>query len=70
MTYSIAQLQVALDAATHNEPIHRAEGNIEQADHCLAVAKDYQEAISVLNVYQSVAPAVGAAIDKFVARGS
>ena len=48
MTHAIAQLQVALDTATNNEPIHRAEGNIEQADLCLEVIKDCDFAIRVL----------------------
>ena len=65
MTHAIAQLQVALDAVTNNEPIHRFEGNVEQADHCLEVIKDYREAIRVLQVYEALAPSIGAAIDRF-----
>ena len=65
MKHAIATLQIAVDAATNNEPIHRSEGNVEQADHCLEAIMDYQEAIFALKVYQSMAPAIEAALDQF-----
>ena len=48
MMGAIAQLEVSLETATTNEPIYRAEGNIEQADLCLAHAESYRAAIKVL----------------------
>lgn len=48
MNHAIATLQIALDTALNNEPIHRAEGNIEQADACRAHIEEYNEAISHL----------------------
>lgn len=54
MKRAIATLQIALDTATNNEPIHRAEGNVEQADLCLEVIKDCQQAIIDLELVSSV----------------
>lgn len=48
MKHAVATLQVAAEAAKNNEPLHRAEGNTEQADLCLEVIKDCGDAILVL----------------------
>lgn len=44
-----ATLQIALDAVLTNEPINRAEGNIEQADFELLAAKSFRAALKVLD---------------------
>lgn len=53
MDHAITTLQIALDAAKNNEPIHRAEGNIEQADACRAHAEGLIEGLSALQCIQS-----------------
>lgn len=45
---AIAQLEVNLTTAETNEPLHRAEGNIVQADACLEHAQSYRAAIQKL----------------------
>lgn len=50
MKHAIAALHAAAETAANNEPIHRAEGNDEQADLCLEVAEDCQQAIESLTI--------------------
>ena len=52
MTYPIAELQVSLDTLLTNEPISRAEGDIEQADKQLVKIVETRRAIEVLNFIQ------------------
>jgi hypothetical protein len=49
MQHAIAELEVALATARNNEPIHRSEGNIEQADHAARVIEDCEAAIAQLS---------------------
>lgn len=49
MKRAIEQLRISLEAVANNEPIHRAEGDIEQADSCLEAIADYQRAIEYLS---------------------
>lgn len=46
--HAIAQLKVALDVVTTNEPINRAEGAIEQADLERESADQFRKAIGIL----------------------
>jgi len=50
MKHAIAELEIALHTAETNEPIHRAEGNIDQATITAERAADLRDAISVLKV--------------------
>ena len=45
---AITQLEVTLNVLETNEPIHRAEGNIEQADLEVASAVEIRHALGVL----------------------
>lgn len=47
-THAMVTLHVALEVAENNEPINRAEGNIEQADAEAAVAASIREALATL----------------------
>ena len=51
MISAIVALENSLRVAKNNEPIWRAEGNIDQADLCLKQAADFQKALDVLNNY-------------------
>jgi hypothetical protein len=53
MQHAISILEIALDTARNNEPIHRAEGNIEQADACRAHAESLIEGLSALQCIQA-----------------
>lgn len=44
-----SELEIALNTLETNEPIHRAEGNIEQADLCLSRAHEIKNALNILN---------------------
>lgn len=48
MNAAIAVLEMALEVATTNEPINRAEGRIEQADLEAENAVDFRQAIDRL----------------------
>jgi hypothetical protein len=48
MKTAIEQLQICLDVLTTNEPIHRAAGNIEQADYEASSIIEISDAITVL----------------------
>ena len=48
MNAAIAQLEITLNILETNEPINRAEGNIEQADLEAASAVEIREALGVL----------------------
>lgn len=48
MKHVITELEIALDTARNNEPLHRAEGNIAQADLCAARIPELEEAIATL----------------------
>lgn len=48
MNAAINTLEIALSVMETNEPINRAEGNIEQADLELANATDYRKALDIL----------------------
>ena len=48
MQAAIAHLRIALETVVNNEPIHRAEGRIEQADLCLQQAEGFRAGIAVL----------------------
>lgn len=50
MDHAITTLQIALDTARNNEPIHRAEGNIVQADACLAHADELGAGLAALTL--------------------
>ncbi len=50
MNHAITTLQIALDTARNNEPIHRAEGNIEQADACRAHADELEAGLAALTL--------------------
>jgi hypothetical protein len=45
---AIVNLEISLETLENNEPINRAEGNIEQADLELANAKEIREGLEVL----------------------
>lgn len=53
MNAAIAILEIALETAQTNEPINRAEGEIEQADLEARNAVDFIEALQVLLGYKS-----------------
>lgn len=48
MDYAIAELERALGVLENNEPINRAEGNLEQADLEADGARDIRAALGVL----------------------
>jgi hypothetical protein len=48
MKAAIAELEIALETMETNEPINRAEGNVEQADMEAVNAADYRQALAVL----------------------
>ena len=48
MKKAISELEIWLGIYRNNEPIHRAEGNIEQADFDLEMISSLKNAISVL----------------------
>lgn len=48
MNHAINELEIKLQTLEHNEPIHRAEGNTEQADSCASKAVDIRQAITTL----------------------
>ena len=48
MEHAIATLEIALEAAETNAPIHEAEGNEEQAKLNRECAAEYREAIEKL----------------------
>ena len=48
MNATITELGIALNILENNEPINRAEGNIEQADLEAASAVEIRDALSVL----------------------
>ncbi len=54
MKHAIAELEIALRTAETNEPIHRAEGDIEQADLAAARIPELRDAISVLKVIDGI----------------
>ncbi len=54
MKHAIAELEIALHTAETNEPIHRAEGDIEQADLAAARILELRDAISVLKVIDGI----------------
>lgn len=47
-TPAIAELKIALDTVTNNEPISRKEGNIGQADLQRTNARSFRDAIAKL----------------------
>lgn len=53
MKAAISQLEINLDNLTTNEPIWRAEGNIEQADLCAKNAAEIRQGLSVLRAADS-----------------
>lgn len=48
MKHAIAELEITLSTLGNNEPIHRKEGNIEQADLCATKAAEIRQAIATL----------------------
>ena len=48
MKAAINELTIALQTMETNEPINRAEGNIEQAEHEASNAADFRQALAVL----------------------
>jgi hypothetical protein len=48
MKAAITELTIALETAKTNEPINRAEGNIEQADLEATNAADFRQALAML----------------------
>ena len=48
MKAAIAQLEITLATLVNDEPIHRREGNIEQADSCAREAEDLRRALEIL----------------------
>jgi hypothetical protein len=48
MKHAIEALETKLETLRHNEPIHRAEGNVEQADLDAAIAADVVHALTTL----------------------
>ncbi len=54
MKHAIAELEIALHTAETNEPIHRAEGDIDQADLAAARIAELRDAISVLKVIDGI----------------
>lgn len=48
MKHAISQLEINLEVVETNEPINRANGNIDQADLELECAKEFREAIEIL----------------------
>ncbi|SED10512.1 hypothetical protein [Pseudomonas anguilliseptica] len=46
--HAIAELTIVAENATHNAPIHEAEGNHAQAELSRAVADECQQAIAQL----------------------
>jgi len=49
MNAAIAQLEISLSILENNEPIHRAEGDIAQADLDAASAAEIRDALRILN---------------------
>lgn len=49
MNAAINTLTIALEVLENNEPINRAEGNVEQADLEAANAVELREALAALN---------------------
>lgn len=50
LDHAIAELDIALDVVTTNEPINRAEGDDAQADLELEAADSYEQAIEYLEI--------------------
>lgn len=48
MKHTLSLLQQALETARNNEPIHREEGNFEQAASCAEAAAEYETAIQMI----------------------
>jgi hypothetical protein len=48
MQAAISTLEIALDVLLTNEPINRAEGNVEQADFEAKNAEDIRKALAAL----------------------
>tara|TARA_R110002126_G_scaffold144949_3_gene290975 strand:+ start:1138 stop:1314 length:177 start_codon:yes stop_codon:yes gene_type:complete len=53
MKNAIAILQIALENLATNEPIHRAEGNAEQADIEASTAIEIRAALEVLRTWEN-----------------
>ena len=54
MKAAITYLEQTLAMLENNEPIHRAEGNIEQADLCGQSASEIRQGLAVLRAAESV----------------
>lgn len=48
MKHVLVIIENALNVAVNNEPINRAEGNIEQADLELVVAEECRKALTLI----------------------
>lgn len=51
MKHAIAELEKSLDTLLHNEPIHRAEGDIETANLEAAKIAEFRDVISLLKAF-------------------
>ena len=51
MKHAIAELEIALQSAVTNEPVHQAEGNAGQADLCAERAREFEDVISLLKAF-------------------
>jgi hypothetical protein len=61
MQAAISTLEIALDVLLTNEPINRAEGNVEQADFEAKSAEDIRKAVECLSACAAWGAKVSAA---------
>lgn len=68
MQAAIIELGITLETLKNNEPIHRAEGQIEQADATLQKISEIEEAIASLTAKPSVSAKTFAETEQETAR--
>lgn len=55
MKHVLAELEISLATQINNEPIWRAEGNIEQADSAIEKIVELEQAITILTAVEESA---------------